>query len=147
MNQPPNEDTTWMIEVQTERIIQLESQLEAAQQRIGVLEGELQVANELIATRERMIDNHKRMNHDLQCVIDSYNHRLVYANDRNANFEKCINAICESVVKVREKHKMELDAANSKIDTLYKIIEDAGNYSHCIDEVINDLKEKYNAPN
>jgi Tfp pilus assembly protein PilN len=38
MNQPPNEDTTWMIEVQTDTIIQLSNELEAAKQRIAELE-------------------------------------------------------------------------------------------------------------
>ena len=38
MSEAHIEDTTWMLEVQTERIIQLENELEAAQKRMADLE-------------------------------------------------------------------------------------------------------------
>jgi predicted phage-related endonuclease len=55
MNQPPNEDTTLMIEVQTETIIKLSNELEAAMQRIAEL--------------ERIIEIHERHDKQLYRII------------------------------------------------------------------------------
>jgi Tfp pilus assembly protein PilN len=55
MNQSPNEDTTWMIEVQTDTIIQLSNELEAAKQRIAEL--------------ERIIEIHERHDKKLYRII------------------------------------------------------------------------------
>ena len=56
MSEAHNEDTTWMLEVQTERIIQLENELEAAQKRMADL--------------EQIIKMNQRLRHDLLQQID-----------------------------------------------------------------------------
>jgi hypothetical protein len=93
MNQSPNEDTTWMIEVQTERIIQLESQLEAAQRR------------EKIANTS--IELYRRMNDEMQIIIGRYKERI---------------AELERIIEIHERYDKELrriahnlkDAPNGK---------------------------------
>ena len=56
MSEAHNEDTTWMLEVQTERIIQLENELEAAQKRMADL--------------EQIIKMNQLLRHDLLQQID-----------------------------------------------------------------------------
>ena len=57
MSEAHNEDTTWMLEVQTERIIQLENELEAAQKRMADL--------------EQIIKMNQLLRHDLLQQIDN----------------------------------------------------------------------------
>jgi hypothetical protein len=93
MNQSPNEDTTWMIEVQTERIIQLESQLEAAKQREAIMNRNLEI--------------YRYINDELQKIINGYKDRI---------------DLLKRTIEVHERHDKELlriahnlkDAPNGK---------------------------------
>jgi chromosome segregation ATPase len=79
MNHPPNEDTTWMIEVQTETIIQLSNELEAAKQR------------EAIANRNLAL--YRRMNDELQNIINGYKDRI---------------AELERIIEIHQRHDKQL---------------------------------------
>jgi hypothetical protein len=79
MNQPPNEDTTWMIEVQTETIIKLSNELEAAQQR------------EAIANRN--LELYRHINDELLKIINGNKDRI---------------AQLERIIEVHERHDKEL---------------------------------------
>jgi biotin-(acetyl-CoA carboxylase) ligase len=93
MNQSPNEDTTWMIEVQTETIIQLSNELEAAKKREAIM--------------NRNLELYRRMNDEMQIIIGRYKERI---------------AELERIIEIHQRHDKQLyriihnlkDAPNGK---------------------------------
>jgi signal transduction histidine kinase len=93
MNQPPNEDTTWMIEVQTETIIQLSNELEAAQRREAIM--------------NRNLELYRHINDELRNIINGYKDRI---------------DLLKRTIEVHERHDKEMlqiihnlkDAPNGK---------------------------------